>query len=131
MSEVRSIPIERAIRFSEASFATEAGPGPVKLFEYCPGNGTRYVLLVTDVSKMSDEALKHMGRSGDRCYVVSHLNGGAGHSMTVGGGDFLHYNYVREKLKVNEVDAVVIAEIVAFMCQLKAVSCEEYTREKA
>ena len=56
------------------------------------------------------------------------MNGGSGQAMTVGGNDFLHYSYVQEKLGVNEVDAVVLAEVIGYLCDIQAVSCEEYER---
>lgn len=100
-------------------------PGASTLFDYCPGNGTRYIVMVADISGFG-VALEILGRGGKRCFQVSLLNGGHGKTMTCGSDDFLHFSYVQDKLGVNKVDAVVLAELIGYVCGIDAVSCEQY-----
>lgn len=92
--------------------------------EYQPGNGTRYTLTITTLSRFdSDEFLKCIGREGPTWLLVW-LNGSTGKAMTFGRG-LLHYNYVRDKLECSISDAIVIAEIVGRLTKNEHVSCDE------
>lgn len=99
----------------------------IKFVEYQPGNGTRYVLVITDLSCLTVDALKSIGTRTDRStYLVTKVEGNPG-VMTVGGSDFLHYSYVADKFKCSISDAVVLAELLGYLLNLKHVSCEEFT----
>lgn len=101
-----------------------AEAGSTSLFEYCPGNGTRYVVMVANISGFG-VALEMLGTSG-RCFQISLLNGGSGKTMTCGASDFLHYRYLQEKLVVGLADSVVLAEMIGFVCGLGAISCADF-----
>lgn len=110
----------------QESIVGKSGRPSSRVIDYCPGNGTRYLLVISDLGGIEKWGLDLLGRTG-RCYLVSWMNGGvSGRCMTVGSSDFLHYSYVREKLGCSEVDAVVLAEAIAHFCGLTAVSCEQY-----
>lgn len=117
----RTISSARNLQGCEEKF-----PGGTMLVDYCPGNGTRYVLVVTDLTSL-DEDLKLLGRDGEKqCHQIAWMNGGAGKAITIGGHDFLHYSYVRNKFQCSEVDAVVLAELIGYLVDRPAMSCEEY-----
>jgi hypothetical protein len=101
----------------------EVGNGEIIALDYQPGNGTRYCLVVTKMTRLGPELLSSFGRSGPT-WLVSWMSGSEGKAMTCGGG-FLHFNYVREKLRCSESDAIVIAEIVGRLTGQKYVSCDE------
>lgn len=104
-------------------------PGQTQLVEYAPGNGTRYVLVVADLTSLGED-LQRIGRTKDEpCYLVAWVNGGSGKAMTVGSG-LLHHRYVREKLECSVSDAVVLAELIGWLCDVEAVSCEDFAADK-
>ena len=94
---------------------------PVRYVEYCPGNGLKYRLLITNASGI-DEV-------GDSGWVVTNLNSMQSMAVTDNRG-LLHYNYVSEKLKCEISDAVVLAELLGHWMNRKYISCEELTKKE-
>jgi len=116
--ELRTKPIEESISKNICA------PGGVRFVEFCPGNGTRYQLVIVPLT--SKAMAGAIGASTERCtYLVSKVNGKTA-VMTVGGSDFIHYNYVMEKLGCGLPDAVVIAELLGYLLGIRHVSCEEF-----
>jgi hypothetical protein len=77
--------------------------GNTTVLNYQPGNGTLYLIHLTDLRAMEDG-----------CYTVALMTTGHGTCMTVADtGGYLAPGYVAAKLKVSEGDAVVLAEIIA------------------
>lgn len=83
--------------------------GNTTVLEYQPGNGSRYIIHLTD--------LRSMG--GHRVFAL--MTEGHGTCMTVmPGAGYLASGYVREKLKVGLGDSVVIAELIAHLTGRRA-----------
>ena len=119
--DIRTMPIKEAILFRD-------DPGPLRFFEYCPGNGTRYAMLMTQLGSLSEDARARLG-TGPGGVLVTMMNYSNRQSIVVGNGDFLHYGYVKEKLDVSTSDAVVLAEFIGHVLGIKHVSCEDFEAE--
>lgn len=79
--------------------------GNTTVINYQPGNGTLYLIHLTDLRAMEDGG-----------YTVALMTTGHGTCMTVADtGGYLSPGYVREKLKVGKADAVVLSEIIAHL----------------
>lgn len=124
--------VEEGIVFNEAD---SLNYGKVRIVEYQPGNGTRYVLVITRVAEpaTSPEKRDKLGTGGEvATYLVAKLNAGAGTAMLVGGvKHFLHYSSVQEKLKVGISDAVVLAELIGTLLGMPYMTCEEFEAREA
>jgi hypothetical protein len=128
----------------------------MRVVDYQPGNGTRYVVLFGFISRpdppadatnvgngvlrstaLPVKALELLGRSDaheavkKRLVQVTLFRGGSGRSLIVGGTELVHWVYVKEKLGVPEPDAVVLAELIGQVCWLEAMSCEQYEQYDA
>lgn len=105
-------------------------PHDTRIVEYQPGNGTRYVLVITELAgPYTDERVRYaLGTGNERAtHLVAKLNAGAGTAMLVGGVDhFLHYTSVMEKLGVGISDAVVLAELLGELLNLRHMTCAEF-----
>jgi hypothetical protein len=101
-----------------------------RVVEYQPGNGTRYVLVITRVATPTSRAeVRDVFGTGDErdTFLVVKLNAGQGTAMLVGGVDhFLHFNSVQEKLGVGLSDAVVLAELIGTLLNMKHLTCEQF-----
>jgi len=99
----------------EASIKAEhTASAPVTVLEYQPGNGTRYLLHITDLRALSEAPPQVTAYAGHGAYYVALYTEGRGTCMTVADtGGYLAPSYVAAKLKVSEGDAVVLAEIIA------------------
>jgi hypothetical protein len=108
----------------------ETGYPYTRVVEYQPGNGTRYVLAITRVATPTSSAkvCGALGTGADRdTFLVAKLNAGQGTAMLVGGVEhFLHFNSVQEKLGVGLSDAVVLAELIGELLNLRHVTCEQF-----
>ena len=104
--------------------------GETRVVEYQPGNGSRYVLVITKVARpTSTSKLRGALGTGDErdTYLVAKINAGHGAAMLVGGVDhFLHYGTVAEKLKVGLSDGVVLAELLGGLLGLRHLTCAEF-----
>lgn len=88
--------------------------------DYQPGNGTRYVVAITDLTDLRSEARDTLGGHGqaDSLFQVSRLNGGRGASMMI--ADRVSWHRVKEcGLGGADVDAVVLAELIGYLTGLK------------
>lgn len=105
----------RTKTFGESIKAELTASAPVTVLEYQPGNGTRYLLHITDLRGVLSEAPPQVtAYAGHGAYYVALYTEGRGTCMTVAGtGGYLAPGYVAAKLKVSEGDAVVLAEIIA------------------
>lgn len=97
------------------------------LVEYQPGNGTRYVLVLTRVDVLGRKALECLGIGSTvepRWLVSLPINRTKG-SIVIGAGDLLHYSYIQEKMLPGIVDAAVIAELIGTLCGIDFVPLTE------
>lgn len=108
----------------------ETGYPYTRVVEYQPGNGTRYVLVITRVATPTSckEVRNVLGTGDERdTFLVAKLNAGQGTAMLVGGIDhFLHYGLVQEKLRVGISDAVVLAELLGNLLNLPHFTREQF-----
>lgn len=83
-----------------------------KVVEWCPGNGTRYLLAMTPI--MSTPAEETLGAPRG-AWIVSYAPGTA-HSATAvfagRDGGYLSPFYVAEKLRIGDVDAFEVARVI-------------------
>lgn len=95
--------------------AQHTATAPVTVIEYQPGNGTRYLVHITDLRAHLDAAPPAVNTyAGHGAYFVALYTEGHGTCMTVADtGGYLAPSYVASKLKVSEGDAVVLAELIA------------------
>lgn len=95
--------------------AAHTATAPVTVLEYQPGNGTRYLIHITDLRAHLNSAPPAVNAyAGHGAWYVALYTEGHGTCMTVADtGGYLSPGYVASKLKVSEGDAVVLAEIIA------------------
>ena len=96
---------------------------------YAPGNGTLYMVVVQSLSGYSPKMKDRMGLGLDGGgWLVTYMGGVPMASMVVidNQGGLLHWEYVREKLKVAAADAVVLAELIGFVTGRTYVPSEEF-----
>lgn len=105
----------RTLSLEESIKAVHTTNAPVTVLEYQPGNGTRYLLHITDLRAALSEAPPQVtAYAGHGAYYVALYTEGRGTCMTVADtGGYLAPGYVAAKLKVSEGDALVLAEIIA------------------
>ena len=104
-----------------------------KVVVYEPGNGTRYTMLITEVSKFgfSDTARDALGlgtMSGGFVVAWPHL---PYQTLIYTAGSYLAPNWMRNKVGCTLADAVVLCELLAYLTDCQAMSCEEYQKEYA
>jgi len=81
------------------------------LWEYEPGNCTRYVLLFTPVPEAAAMALGYGSRPiVHLSWVNSGSGGNCGACMFVDPDSLLHYAYVMEKMECNSADAKALVK---------------------
>jgi hypothetical protein len=117
--------IEEGIRNRETIQGTE-------VVVYAPGNGSVYVVSFTNLSGLSPEGKDRFGLGSDgKGWLVTHVGYAPMPSMVVtdNQGGLLHWEYVREKLKVSASDAVVLAELIGFVTGRTYVPSEEFLEE--
>jgi hypothetical protein len=113
----------------ESGIVSDETIGGVRLVEYQPGNGRKYVVSVSDVSHhASKEAVLARPRRTALVWVQSY---GRGWDCSVGGDSPVHYSLVQSRLSCSIFDAVVLAELLGFLLGRPAVSVEEFLRERA
>lgn len=106
---------------------TATGNG-VQLVEYIPGNGTRYVILITPLSGFNEEEKGVLGVGTQTAsYLITWVNRDC-RSMKIGGlpNRFLFHGYVSEKLTTSIADGVVLAELLGHLLGIKHQTCEEF-----
>ena len=102
---MRTKPIAEGVRNRHSAFTSTT------MVNYQPGNGTRYILTITNLLD-PHPAAEAMDLGG--CFLVCLVNQGT--CMTLRQGGFLAPAYVAEKLKVGMGDAVILAEFLAQHC---------------
>jgi hypothetical protein len=114
----------------EAGLAHEILGGDTRVIDYQPGNGTRYVLTVTDLSLQPQSSKAVLGY--DRAkglFLVTRMGRGHDAAMLVAGQ--VHWKAVREaKLAVGVSDAVVLAEVIGYLTGFESMSCEEFEKKE-
>ena len=123
--EVRQLPLEKCIKMKAEKSSSST------VVDYVPGNGTRYIMVFTDLTTLMayGDVSNLVGvQRGVACMSVSWINSPRNPSMLVTPG-FLHYSRIREKLGTTTVDGVVIGELIAHLVEgITVVSTEEYLR---
>jgi hypothetical protein len=106
----------------------------VQVIEYQPGNGTKYVLVITRITEPASpsELRDRLGTGGERdTYLVAKVNGGYGTAVLLGGvNHYLHFNTIQEKLGCSISDAVVLAELLGQLLDMPHMTCEEFEAEE-
>lgn len=113
--DLRTKPIAESVTADEHD-------GPVRVVEYQPGNGTRYVLTIVELGGLARRALESIGVDGGWTVVVHNYRA----AMTVRPDGYLGPHFVRPQLDCSIHDAVVIAEIVGHLLGVKHMTCEEF-----
>lgn len=103
---------------------SECSSGYTTMVDYQPGNGTRYIVSITDFTTLSDEAKSTLGYGPPMpvpLFQVTRLNGGFGMSMVFGERDEISWREFQKcGVTTAEADAVVLAELVGHLTGLKA-----------
>lgn len=101
-----------------------------RLVEYQPGNGTRYLMMVTDLrGSLPARQWLGLGSETSSGWVITRLDSPA--SMVISGQMFLHWSYVADKLRVNKADAVVLAELIGYLTGTATMSCAQVREREA
>lgn len=106
--------------------STDANETYTRAYEYQPGNGTRYVLVVTDLGRLHSFTRDQYGEG--EVFLVSWVNESGGKSMVFHKNTLLYPTYVMEKLQCGISDAAVIAELLGQKLGVAHLSCEEVQR---
>jgi len=116
--------IEEGIRIRE-----EHGDSTFLL--YAPGNGVLYTVLIQKLSTCSPEMKDRLGLGmlGDG-WLVTYLSGLPMTSMVLvdNKGELLHWEYVREKLRLSISDAIVLAELIGHMLGRPYLPSEDFLK---
>lgn len=92
---------------------------------YEPGNGTRYLLLLTKLDGFSESVTELIG-VGPKCWSVTLLNREPHPLVFISdNGQLLHWSYVSEKLGLRIPDAVVVAELIGHLTGRPYITGEE------
>jgi len=94
---------------------------------YCPGDGTRYVVIVSPIKGYSDETLKKMGLSTkwENVLITLASDPGNAHSLITHRGAFVAYDWLKPKLDVTLASAITLAEFVGWLIGGNAWSCDD------
>lgn len=102
---MRSRDIEESIRWSVDDLVPSC-----KVYEYQPGNGSRYVISFT---KIPAAACEKLGCRGGSWLVALPDGAGQGHCAIFAQDGYLSPSYVQEKLHLSsEDDALVLTEFI-------------------
>ena len=98
-----------------------------EVVEYEPGDGTRYLIIVSPLTGFSDTTCGRVGIGKDQENVIVTLanNPGAVKSMVVSRGDFIAYDDVHKSLGFTMASSVTLAEFLGWLLGGSAWSCEE------
>ena len=93
---------------------------------YCPGDGTRYVVIVSPI-RFPDETLKQMGlsREWENVLITLASDPGNARSLLTHRGAFIAYDWLKPKLDVTLASAITLSEFVGWLIGGKAWSCDE------
>lgn len=94
----------------DESIVRRVNDGSTVVYDYQPGNATRYVVAVTRIEDRQAALMLGHGPVVP-VWIVALLSRNQG-AMTVG-REYVHTGYVAEKLRCNDADADVLAELIA------------------
>lgn len=114
------------------SFRTRNSSGEVMTAIYEPGDGTRYVAVVTVLSNGADAyaspmVREHLGISGGGFLAFIEGYG----TIVLARTGLLHWRHIQGKLKVSERTAVILGELLGTLTGRPFVSCEMYLADRA
>jgi hypothetical protein len=92
---------------------------PVRVVEYCPGDGTRYELVFTRLGNTVSGARDSM------LVTLTSFRGCPSMLVEIDNG-FLAPHYVAEKMDIHNASAVTLAEIIAHYTRRDAYTPDEY-----
>ena len=123
--DVRTLPtVEAGIKCKEEK-------GTCKFVSYCPGNGTKYDLMFTDLTSFSESTKDLMGVP-EKGWLVTVLNQDPRPSALISdNGQLLHWTYVGEKLGFRTPDAIVVTELIGHITGRSYITGEEVMNELA
>jgi hypothetical protein len=112
--------------------------GSVAMLRYEPGNGYSYNIVLTPLAELSEQARGIIGAPRGSVLVTwidpmamvgNRMPGGVSMIVDRQPEAFLHYTYVREKLGCRTSDAIVLAELLGHLLQVRSFSCERAATE--
>jgi hypothetical protein len=105
----------------------EAFPDGREVVRYEPGDGTRYILIVSPLDGFSECTHREVGLCyrWDNVIVTYASDPGDPHSMITHRGGHIHYETVRERLKTTLASSITLAEVIAYVLGGTALSCDE------
>lgn len=115
------------------SFVSDEHNGPVHTAIYEPGDGTRYVAVVTELtghlpsSHSCPKVREHLGIPSGGYLVFIEGYG----TIVLARRGFLHWSRLQGSLKCSERTAVILGELVGTMIDRPFVSCEMYLSDRA
>lgn len=119
MTELRTKTIDKSVTVDGRS-------GPVRVVEYQPGNGTRYVLTIVQLDGLPGPARQAIGMSeGGWTVTVGRYKG----VIHVGPGAYLSSNAIRHWIDCSVFDGVVLAEIIGHLLGVPHVTCEQFAAQ--
>jgi len=94
---------------------------------YCPGDGTRYVLVIMSLAWLSEASREKLGVGvqGHPLMITLASDPGNARSFATYRGSFVHYDYIQEKLGTTLASSVTLAEFIGWLIDGKAWSCDE------
>lgn len=95
---------------------------------YEPGNGTRYCLLIQYTGRFSSGSRDALGLGTGHGYIVAFPNSFY-RTLTYTAGSYLAPIWLHEKTGCTLADAVVLCELLAYLTNCTAQTCEEYRRD--
>lgn len=121
--------IEEGIQWHEATWH---GAGNEAVC-YCPGDGTRYVIILTPLVGFSAEIRRNLGVGVEGEPVLVSLASDLGNvrGMVVDRGVFVDYNFVRKHLDTSLSSSIVLAEFIGWLLGGSAWSCDEARKHYA
>ena len=99
--------------------------------EYTPGDGTRYLVIISPLTGFSDQTRSKVGISENSVIVTLASNPGFPTSMVTHRGAFVHYSHVQERLGTTLASSVTLAELLAYLLDGNSFSCEEVQAQYA
>lgn len=94
---------------------------------YCPGDGTRYVVIVSPLTGYSDETLENMGlsREWENVIVTLASDPGNARSLITHRGAFIAYDWIKPKLNTTLASSITLAEFLGWLLDGNAWSCDD------
>ena len=111
---------------AEGITATNSNEARVHFVEYQPGNGTRYVLQLTDLGLERPGSIVGAIR-----WIVTRLHCPNSGTVLLGNTGYLHWSYIGEKFGVSRTDAVVLTELIGYLIGRLASTTEDALIEDA